>query len=122
MNKDKRCYGGLIRDIENEHTLTGAYDYLVNCKEASRLSSNDQDEGGLAFYNEDTTRTTRVEDMVAAVEAAADEVVEADVDKVAGVVEAVMDAEKLLGALLVERTLPPKIPPLMARATMYSFC
>jgi hypothetical protein len=60
MNSDSRRYGGLIRDIENEHTrgttsyttLTGAYDYLVNYK-ASRLSSNDQDEGGLAFYNED---------------------------------------------------------------------
>jgi hypothetical protein len=33
-------------------TLTGAYDYLVNYK-AEQLSSNDQDEGGLAFYNED---------------------------------------------------------------------
>ena len=41
MNSDKRHYGGLIRDIENEHTrgsdtypdtLTGAYDYLVNYK------------------------------------------------------------------------------------------
>ena len=48
--------------------------------------------------------------------------VEADVDKVADVVEAVVDAEKLLRALLVVRTLPPKIPPLMARATMHSFC
>ena len=58
MNSDKRRYGGLIRDIENEEytrgsttyldTLTRAYDYLVNYK-ASRLSSNDQDEGGLAF-------------------------------------------------------------------------
>jgi hypothetical protein len=35
MNSDRRCYGGLIRDIENEHTrgsntypdtLTGAFD------------------------------------------------------------------------------------------------
>jgi hypothetical protein len=61
MNSDKRRYGGLICDIKNEHTrgsntypdtLTGAYDYLVNYN-ASRLSSNDQDEGGLAFYNED---------------------------------------------------------------------
>ena len=61
MNSDKRRYGGLIRNIENEHTrgsntypdtLTGAYDYLVNYK-AEQLSSNDQDEGGLAFYNED---------------------------------------------------------------------
>jgi hypothetical protein len=33
-------------------TLTGAYDYLLNYK-AERLSNNDQDEGGLAFYNED---------------------------------------------------------------------
>jgi hypothetical protein len=41
MNSDKRRYGGLISDIENEHTLTGTYDYLVNYKEASRLSSND---------------------------------------------------------------------------------
>ena len=41
MNSNKHCYGGLIRDIENEHTresntypdtLTGAYDYLVNYK------------------------------------------------------------------------------------------
>jgi hypothetical protein len=57
MNSDKRRYGGLIRDIENEHTrgsntypdtLTGAYDCLVNYK-AKWLSSNDQDEGGLAF-------------------------------------------------------------------------
>jgi hypothetical protein len=48
-------------------------------------------------------RTTRVEDMVvAAEEAAADEVVEADVDKVADVVEAVLvDKENLLRALLV---------------------
>jgi hypothetical protein len=46
--------------------------------------------------------------VVAAVEAAADEVVEADV------VEAVVNAEKLLRALLVVQTLPPKIPPLMA--------
>jgi hypothetical protein len=30
----------------------GAYDYLVNYK-SSRLSNNDQDEGGLAFYTED---------------------------------------------------------------------
>ena len=61
MNSDKYRFGGLIRDIENEHTrgsntypdtLTGAYDYLVNYK-GSRLSSNNQDEGGLAFYNED---------------------------------------------------------------------
>jgi hypothetical protein len=61
MNSDKRRYGGLIRDIENEHTrgsnsypvtLTGAYDYLVNYK-ASRLSNNDQDKGGLAFYNDE---------------------------------------------------------------------
>ena len=61
MNSDKRRYGGLIRDIENEHTrgsnaypdtLTGAYDYLVNYK-ASRLSSNDQDKGRLAFYTKD---------------------------------------------------------------------
>ena len=61
MNSNKRRYGGLIRDIENEHTrgtntypdtLTRAYDYLVNFK-TSRLSNNDQDEGGLAFYNED---------------------------------------------------------------------
>ena len=61
VNSDKHCYGGLIRDIENEHTqgsdtypdtLTGAYDYLVNYK-ASRLSRNDQDEGRLAFYTED---------------------------------------------------------------------
>ena len=61
MNSDMRRYGGLIRDIENEHTrgtntypdtLTGSYDYLVNYK-TSRLSSNDRDEGGLAFYNED---------------------------------------------------------------------
>jgi hypothetical protein len=61
MNSDKRRYGGLIRDIENEHTrgadtypdtLTSAYDYLVNYK-ASRLSNNDQDEGGLAFHNDD---------------------------------------------------------------------
>ena len=64
MNIDKCCYGGLIRDIENEHTrgtntypntLTGAYDYLVNFK-ASRLSNNDQDEGGLEFYNEEKYR------------------------------------------------------------------
>ena len=41
MNSDERRYGGLICDIENEHTrgsnthpdtLTGAYDYLVNYK------------------------------------------------------------------------------------------
>ena len=57
MNNDKCRYGGLICNIENEHTcgsntypdtLTGAYDCLVNYK-AKWLSSNDQDEGGLAF-------------------------------------------------------------------------
>ncbi len=61
MNSDSRRCGGLIRDIENEHTrgtnsctvtLAGAYDYLVNYK-ASRLTNNDQDEGGLAFHNDD---------------------------------------------------------------------
>jgi hypothetical protein len=61
INSDQRCYGGLIRDIENEHTrgtdtypstLGGAYDYLVNYK-CPRMSSNDQDEGGLAFLHED---------------------------------------------------------------------
>ena len=61
--------------------------------------------------------------MVAVVkEAAADEVVEVDVDKVADVVEAVVAVENLLQALLVVRTLLPKIPPLMARATVHSFC
>jgi hypothetical protein len=62
MNSNKRRYGGLIRDIENEYTrgsntsypdtLTGAYDYLVNYR-ASQLSSNDQDKGRLAFYTKD---------------------------------------------------------------------
>jgi hypothetical protein len=42
-----------------------------------------------------TIRTTWVEDVVAAVEAAADEVVEY-VDKVADAVDAVVDAENLL--------------------------
>ena len=64
INSDKHCYGGLIHDIKNEHTrgtntypdtLTEAYDYLVNFK-ASRLSNNDQDKGGLAFYNEEKYR------------------------------------------------------------------
>jgi hypothetical protein len=61
LNSDRRRYGGLICDIENEHTrgsntypdtLTGAYDYPVNYK-AERLSNNDQDKGKLAFYNKD---------------------------------------------------------------------
>jgi hypothetical protein len=60
MNSDRKRFGGLIRDIENEHTrgtnsypttLTEAYDYLVNYK-GSRLSSNDADEGGLSLYND----------------------------------------------------------------------
>jgi hypothetical protein len=60
MNSDRKRFGGLIRDIENEHTrgtnsypttLTEAYDYLVNYK-GSRLSYNDADEGGLLFHND----------------------------------------------------------------------
>jgi hypothetical protein len=58
--------------------------------------------------------------VVAAEEAAEDEVVEADVDKVTDVVEAVVDAENLLWALLAAPT--PKIPPRMVWATMHSFC
>jgi hypothetical protein len=77
-----------------------------------------------------TIRTTRVEDVVAAVEVVeADEVVAADVDKAQpDVVEAVVDVEKLIRALLlvvrtlVIRTLPPKIPPLMGRMPTRSFC
>mmetsp|Transcript_7775 Transcript_7775/g.11227 ORF Transcript_7775/g.11227 Transcript_7775/m.11227 type:complete len:158 (+) Transcript_7775:288-761(+) len=50
--------GGLVRDIENEHTcgtnsypetLTSAYDYLVNYK-AACTSNNNADKGGLNFY------------------------------------------------------------------------
>jgi hypothetical protein len=53
-----------------------------------------------------TIRTTRVEDVVAAVEVVeADEVVVADVDKAPDVVEAVVDMEKLIRALRVVRTL-----------------
>jgi hypothetical protein len=60
MNSDRKRYGGLIRDIENEHTrgtdsypntLTEAYDYLVNYK-GNRTNSNDSEEGGLSFYND----------------------------------------------------------------------
>jgi hypothetical protein len=60
MNSDRKRYGSLIRDIENEHTrgtnsyptsLTEAYDYLVNYK-GGRPNSNDTDEGGLSFYND----------------------------------------------------------------------
>jgi hypothetical protein len=60
LNSDHQRYGALMRDIENEHTrgtntypqtLTGAYDYLVNYKPA-RVSNNDANDGGLAFYND----------------------------------------------------------------------
>jgi hypothetical protein len=65
MNSDQKIFGGLIRDIENEHThgtnsypttLTEAYDYFVNYK-GIRLSSNDADEGGLLFYNDGDSDT-----------------------------------------------------------------
>jgi hypothetical protein len=65
VNSCKRRYGTLVRDIENEHTrgtnsyprtLSGAYDYLVNYK-TNRTSANDQDEGGLAFYNDDDNKS-----------------------------------------------------------------
>lgn len=67
MNSDKRRYGNLLRDIENEHTrgtnsypttLTGAYDYLVNYK-TNRHNNHDNDEGGLAFYNDDGQQSGR---------------------------------------------------------------
>mmetsp|Transcript_15602 Transcript_15602/g.22623 ORF Transcript_15602/g.22623 Transcript_15602/m.22623 type:complete len:212 (-) Transcript_15602:6-641(-) len=69
MNSDRRRYGALIRDIENEHTrgtnsypetLTAAYDYLVNYK-TDKSSTNDSNEGGLAFHNEHERSTNRGE-------------------------------------------------------------
>jgi hypothetical protein len=60
VNSDKKRYGSLIRDIQNNFThgqdtcpdtLTGAYDFIVNY-EAPR-STRHVDEGGMAFYNQD---------------------------------------------------------------------
>mmetsp|Transcript_13505 Transcript_13505/g.19474 ORF Transcript_13505/g.19474 Transcript_13505/m.19474 type:complete len:133 (+) Transcript_13505:98-496(+) len=65
MNSDKRRYGALIRDIENEHTrgtnsypttLTAAYDYLVNYK-TNKVSEMDTGEGGMAFLNKHEQQT-----------------------------------------------------------------
>jgi hypothetical protein len=55
-------YGGLLQDIENEYmrgqnsypqTLMAAYQYLLNYKSAP--TGQYRDEGGLAFYTEDTS-------------------------------------------------------------------
>ena len=60
-NSDKRRYNSLVVDIENDHTkgsntypqtLNAAYDYLINYRSDCSFG-NDNDEGGLAFYNED---------------------------------------------------------------------
>lgn len=61
VNSDKKQYGGLIRDIENEYTrgsdtypttLSAAYDYIVNYR-ADRTHQGEIDEGRLAFYTRD---------------------------------------------------------------------
>jgi hypothetical protein len=60
LNADKKRYGELIRDIENNHTRniggypdtpTAAFDILVNYKPSR--SRHVADEGGLSFYTDD---------------------------------------------------------------------
>jgi hypothetical protein len=61
VNSNKKWYGVLIQDIENEYTrgldtypisLRAAYDYIVNYH-TSRNANTDIDEGGVAFYTRD---------------------------------------------------------------------
>jgi len=58
INSDRKRYGNLISNIENEHihgtnsystSLTGAYNYLVNYKAERQTSLPILDEGGVAF-------------------------------------------------------------------------
>jgi hypothetical protein len=61
VNSDKKRYGALVQDIENEYTrgldtyptsLSAAYDYIINYH-ASRNANTDINEGGVAFYTRD---------------------------------------------------------------------
>ena len=60
VNSDRRRYGGLVRDITNQHTrgvngypdsLSAAYDYLVNYQ--GNRTGGLTDDGGLSFYTGD---------------------------------------------------------------------
>jgi hypothetical protein len=61
INSDKKRYGALVQDIENEYTrgsdtyptsLSAAYDYIVNYR-TNKNTNTEIDEGGVAFYTRD---------------------------------------------------------------------
>jgi hypothetical protein len=62
VNSDKKQYGALVQDIENEYTRgsdtyptslsAAAYDYIINYH-TSRNTNTDTNEGGVAFYTQD---------------------------------------------------------------------
>ena len=65
LNSDKKRYGNLMRDIENEYTrgtdsypttLSAAYDYLVNYRVDRQ--HQETDDGGLAFYQDEDDPTS----------------------------------------------------------------
>jgi hypothetical protein len=68
LNSDKKRYGSLVRDIENEYTrgtntypntLSAAYAFLVNYRTDRPNNPMEADEGGLAFYNSDEEGSNR---------------------------------------------------------------